>query len=318
MRILGLKSRSPKARLARARWGTKASKDRKVDYSRHDAIVEGIRKSLSQRELQEVEKTAEKLHAWRDKGCPGDGKRGRPRLYFGMNESALEILMKDLELAKPDFSYGINWGLMYTGREAFRACIRLAYAPGYYWVGVEDGQSHVYEVFPSPVRERDTVMAVMQLLPTRYLGTEQLMDEDFKWSASPHPPTYSPPWPVPRKFSWPGTERTFFGLDNEGMRIYVGSSAAPLQRCAGDELELLGICGVKKEKVRTKLMKWTTGKQGWFEANEKSLARVAKLTSRHASKVLSEYGRTRPWCKEAIEFQQKRFREERALTKETA
>mgnify|MGYP001604646702 FL=1 len=102
------------------------------------------------------------------------------------------------------------------------------------------------------------------------------------------------PWVTPKKvgkYGWTGEEEkqnllTFFGLDPVRERIRIGSTAAPAQRCGSEELQLLGVCGLDKEIVRTKLASFATDRIGWFKPSKESFKLIAELCSKYAKEEL--------------------------------
>lgn len=242
--------------------------------------MEQYRRSLSPEDRKKIDATTERLIRWKANGCPGAGVKGRPPLYFGLPEEAFHILMKGCTHSAPDMTVGLNQGLAFDPktRQAWRACILNAYTPGYFWVGVEDGQKHRFMTFQSPFAEGDVMAVLAKFRP----------DTEFHWTATLHPPAYAPPWPIPAKYGRTiGQLHTFFGLDDIHHRMYIGATAAPAQRCGGMELSLLGTSGLDKETVRGVLFaRYATGRQGWYVAKEQTLAKVAKLCSQHAKRVV--------------------------------
>lgn len=243
-----------------------------------------IRESVTPDEKKNIHRTALALKQWAAEGFPGTGKRGRPRLHFGMREEAYRLLMNSCSLDAPDLTHGLNWGLAFDRirLESWRACIKEAFSPGYFWVGVEDGRAHIYDTFQSPFALADVPAAVEALRPK----------VTFHWAASLHPPTYSMPWPLPKARTPEGETKTFFALDEENGRLYCGASAAPAQRCgnisssAGAEVKLMGVSGLPKDIARMKLRQWGLRHVGWFTANESSFERVAKMCGDHARGML--------------------------------
>lgn len=237
--------------------------------------LEIIRAKVSPEEQLEIERTAKSLRQWKAEGCPGEGKRGRPRLHFGMSEEALRIMMRGHTLDAPDLSVGLNRGLMLDPhtQQAWCACIQNAYSPGYFWVGVENSKDRKSVTFQSPFAEGDVMAAVEKFRP----GLK------YRWTSALHPPMFSPPWPIPKQYGLTsGNLHTFFGLDEEFSRMFIGSTAAPAQRCAHMGVKLLGTSGLEKDTVRMFFRNFGGTRRGWFTVNEKSLAKVAKLCSQHA------------------------------------
>ena len=241
--------------------------------------------------------TAERLRAWASEGY-SDDKQGRPRQYFGLKREAWDGLVKSVHLQKPTLESGVIWGFAFDGLEAWRFLLRSAYAEGYFWVCLQSGKRltrknppYQTATFPCPIYQKDVLGVAASFIPAS-VGLEL---DDFKWSESLHAePTMGMPWVTPKKigkYGWTGEEGkqnllTFFGWDPVRERIRVGSTSAPAQRCGSEELQLLGICGLDKEIVRTKLGSFATDRVGWFKANEKCFKSIAELCSKYAKEEL--------------------------------
>ena len=252
---------------------------------------------VAERERLEVAErlvTVERLKAWAAEGYPNDpsDNQGRPRQYFGLKREAWNILVKSYHLQKPTLNAGgLSWGFAFDGLEAWRFCVRLAYAKGYFWVCLQSGKRLTRKnppfrtlTFPCPIHQKDVLRVVTTFIP-KETGLEL---DDFKWAEPLRAePEFGMPWVTPRKYGWTGERlMTFFGLDPVRERIRVGSTAAPAQRCGNEELQLLGICDLDKEIVRTKLASYATDHVGWFKVNDKSFKAIAEMCSKYAKEEL--------------------------------
>ena len=200
--------------------------------------------------------------------------------------------MEESIRTKPDLKGpGLSWGMAFDGEEAWRLCVRSAYAPGYFWVCLQSGKRLTRTsppfatfTFHCPVARADVMAVAAALIPQ----ATDLKVEDLKWSnPMDTAPQLGMPWVVPQKYGWTGERLlTFFGLSEERKTIRVGSTAAPAQRCGKEELLLLGVCALSKESARAKMNQFTTERSGWFRADEKAFSAVAKLCSAYACEEL--------------------------------
>lgn len=259
---------------------------RRNRWNKDIPVSQRIRSSLSLAELVEVKQTAARLRKWAEAGYPNDIPHGAPRKYFTLDRYQLEAVLKECPLSHPDFSLGFNTGWAFDGAEAWRITIKLAYAPGYFWVAVQAGKfqsgRNRYDTyaFHCPWREQDVLAAVEKLKPAECPAIS-----DFRWMASTNPPTMAMPWPVGRV----GTRLcTFFGWDEVRNIVHVGVSSSPAQRCGYKSLALIGASGLRRERVEAKLMEFNSGKPFWYTVNERSLAAVAKMAAKHARRELLE------------------------------
>lgn len=231
-----------------------------------------IRSEFSPQERQKISAVTQRLKEWAAAGCP-EGKKGRPRLFFGMPEELFKLHMKECDEDRPNVLRGYSLGMAFDGNAAWRAHIQLAFAPEYYWVWVEN--SHIpMSTFHNPFHLEDVGAALQKFAP----------GAAFQWAPMVKPPSFSHP-NLPARVVL-GLPKAFFAYDGMRQRFHIGNSHLPSERCQRLELELLGTCGLDTDIVRMKFTNDQVG-DGWYAANPRTMKKVAKLCAVHSrTKVL--------------------------------
>lgn len=238
--------------------------------------LEEFRKKLTPIERAEITACARRLKNWVEGGFHKVEPLGRPKKFFGhMSAEVMEVLMRSFSATTPDFTFGYNHGLYYDGLRAWRAYVRLAYAPGYYWVGVQRDDARAVTAYPGPIRQDDVQLALQKFIA----------GIPFKWSPASGDQMFVNPWaPKGLTFVMP---RTFFGLspspDFAKNRIYVGSSDTPTDRCSHMHLKLIGLSALPPRMAGIGLS-FARLSGSWYRANEIALKRVAEMSADHLNK----------------------------------
>lgn len=240
-------------------------------------------------EWSEIRSSAERLRKEAQQGTLLDESRGAPRRYFKYTLEEFRAVLKVSSDLKLHWTTNNGFSLLEPEKgepEGWSFSVVQAYAPRFYWVAAQCAHNlghseHEWHTLPGPVTQKDVLPALEAL-------SSPLAVQCIKWSQRGGPSLMSPPsppWKLTKRFGETSHSRTYFGVDEDGLTVYVSSSAKPAVWLGKLKRKLMGVSGKPREDARLRL--GGTHSTVEFVLDKAKLKTIAKMSAAHVHRLIT-------------------------------